>query len=37
MQMEKNERQQERDMYELDNRKDQIMTACKLALANVGM
>ena len=29
--------QQERDMYELDNRKDQIMTACKVALANVGM
>jgi hypothetical protein len=29
--------QQERDMYELDNRKDQIMTVCKVALANVGM
>ncbi len=29
--------QQERDMYELDNRKDQIMTACKVALANMGM
>jgi hypothetical protein len=29
--------QQERDMYELDNRKDQIMTACKVALANLGM
>ena len=29
--------QQEREMYELDNRKDQIMTVCKLALANVGM
>ena len=24
-------------MYELDNRKDQIMTVCKVALANVGM
>jgi DNA-binding transcriptional LysR family regulator len=29
--------QQEREMYELDNRKDQIMTVCKLALANLGM
>jgi hypothetical protein len=29
--------QQEREMYELDNRKDQIMTVCKVALANVGM
>ncbi len=29
--------QQERDMYELDNHKDQIMTVCKVALANVGM
>jgi hypothetical protein len=29
--------EQERDMYELDNRKDQIMTVCKVALANVGM
>ncbi len=29
--------QQERDMYELDNRKDQIMTICKVALANLGM
>jgi hypothetical protein len=28
---------QEREMYELDNRKDQVMTACKVALANVGM
>jgi len=28
---------QERTMYELDNRKDQIMTACKLALANLAM
>jgi hypothetical protein len=24
-------------MYELDNRKDQIMTVCKVALANLGM
>jgi hypothetical protein len=29
--------QQEREMYELDNRKDQIMTVCKVVLANVGM
>jgi hypothetical protein len=29
--------QQEREMYELDNRKDQIMTVCKVALANLGM
>ncbi len=29
--------QQEREMYTLDNRKDQIMTACKVALANLGM
>ena len=29
--------QQEREMYELDNHKDQIMTVCKVALANVGM
>jgi hypothetical protein len=29
--------QQEREMYELDNRKDQIMTVCKVALANPGM
>jgi hypothetical protein len=28
---------QERDMYELDNRKDQIMTICKVSLANLGM
>jgi len=28
---------QERDMYELDNRKDQIMTVCKVALANLGL
>jgi hypothetical protein len=27
----------ERTMYELDNRKDQVMTVCKLALANVAM
>ena len=29
--------QQEREMYELDNRTDQIMTVCKVALANLGM
>jgi len=29
--------QQERAMYELDNGKDQIMTVCKVALANLGM
>jgi hypothetical protein len=29
--------QQEREMYELDNRKDQIMTVCKVSLANLGM
>jgi hypothetical protein len=29
--------QQEREMYALDNRKDQIMTVCKVALANLGM
>src|SRR5205085_12591225 len=28
---------QERTMYELDNRKDHIMTVCKLALANLAM
>lgn len=28
---------QERDMYELDNRKDQIMTVCKVSLTNLGM
>jgi transposase len=28
---------QERDMYELDNCKDQIMTVCKVALANLSM
>jgi DNA mismatch repair ATPase MutS len=27
----------ERTMYELDNRKDHVMTICKLALANLGM
>jgi hypothetical protein len=29
--------QQEREMYELDNRKDQVMTIFKAALANLGM
>jgi hypothetical protein len=29
--------QHEREMYELDNRKDQVMTVCKMALANLGM
>ncbi len=29
--------QQEREMYELDNCKDQVMTICKVALANLGM
>jgi hypothetical protein len=29
--------QQEREMYELDNHKDQVMTICKVALANLGM
>ncbi len=29
--------QQEREMYELDNRKDQVMTVFKAALANLGM
>jgi hypothetical protein len=29
--------EQERDMYELDNRKDQVMTVCKVALANLGL
>ena len=28
---------QERTMYELDNRKDHILTSCKLALANLAM
>src|SRR5207245_7140847 len=27
----------ERTMYELDHRKDQVMTVCKVALANLGM
>ncbi len=27
----------EREMYELDHRKDQVMTVCKVALANLGM
>ncbi len=30
-------KEQERTMYELDNRKDQIMTVCKAALANLAM
>ena len=29
--------QQEREMYELENHKDQVMTVCKVALANLGM
>jgi len=29
--------QQEREMYALDNRKDQIMTVCKVTLTNLGM
>jgi IS1 family transposase len=29
--------QQEREMYELDNHKDQVMTVFKVALANLGM
>lgn len=29
--------QQEREMCELDNRKDQVMPVCKVALANLGM
>ena len=29
--------QQEREMYELDNRKDQVMTIFKVALANLGL
>ncbi len=28
---------EERSMYELDNRKDQIMTVCQVALANLSM
>ena len=30
-------KEQERSMYELDNRKDQVMTICKVAVANVAM
>ena len=30
-------KQQEREMYELENHKDQVMTVCKVALANLGM
>jgi len=30
-------KEQERTMYELDNRKDQVMTVCKAALANLAM
>jgi hypothetical protein len=30
-------KEQERNMYELDNRKDQVMTVCKVALANLAM
>lgn len=30
-------KKQERSMYELDNRKDQVMTVCKVALANLAM
>ncbi len=30
-------KEQERSMYELDNRKDQVMTVCKVALANLAM
>ncbi len=30
-------KEQERRMYELDNRKDQVMTVCKVALANLAM
>src|SRR6266568_7021958 len=29
--------QQEREMYELENHKDQVMTVCKVALANLAM
>lgn len=29
--------QQERERYELENHKDQVMTVCKVALANLGM
>ena len=30
-------KEQEQTMYELDNRKDQVMTVCKVALANLAM
>jgi hypothetical protein len=30
-------KEQERSMYELDNRKDQVMTVCKVAVANLAM
>jgi hypothetical protein len=30
-------KEQERSMYKLDNRKDQVMTVCKVALANLAM
>lgn len=30
-------KEQERTMYELDNRKDQLMTVCKVAVANLAM
>lgn len=30
-------KEQERRMYELDNRKDQVMTVCKVAVANLAM
>ena len=30
-------KEQERTMYELDNRKDQVMTVCKVAMANLAM
>jgi hypothetical protein len=30
-------KEQERTMYELDNRKDQVMTICKVAVANLAM
>jgi hypothetical protein len=30
-------KEQERSMYELDNRKDQVMTICKVTVANIAM
>ncbi len=30
-------KEQERTMYEIDNRKDQVMTVCKVAVANLAM